>query len=311
MKRLLAISFAALICASAFAEDATIDATQSLQSVGELLEENAALLDAAGVDVEQAKKIIVDLDKTFQGTYVYDLGAMRENAKVLIPLLQQNELTSDYALWLQSRLDYFEVAEQLRKQAARTTNTVRPPAVHLPDPSPKTQRDAWITVTKERPMPPLAQQHVPALKRIFISEKVPPQLVWVAEVESSFNSKARSPAGAAGLFQLMPATARNLDLSTGVFGFGDERLNTEKSGRAAARYLRQLHKRFGNWPLALAAYNAGEGRVAELLKKHKAHTFEAIANRLPAETQMYVPKVEAIMRKREGVAFADLKTPKA
>jgi membrane-bound lytic murein transglycosylase D len=129
-------------------------------------------------------------------------------------------------------------------------------------------------------------------------------------VESSFNSKARSPAGAAGLFQLMPATAESLDLSTGIFGIGDERLNSEKSGRAAARYLRQLHKRFGNWPLALAAYNAGEGRVAELLKKHKAHTFEGIANRLPAETQMYVPKVEAIMRKREGVAFADLKTPK-
>ncbi|MEO6184259.1 MAG: transglycosylase SLT domain-containing protein, partial [Verrucomicrobiota bacterium] len=84
----------------------------------------------------------------------------------------------------------------------------------------------------------------------------------------------------------------------------------EKNARAAAHYLRQLRNRFGDWRLALAAYNAGEGRVAELLRKQKARTFDEIAHRLPAETQMYVPKVEATIRKREGRTLADLKMPR-
>src|SRR6185436_16827776 len=134
-----------------------------------------------------------------------------------------------------------------------------------------------------------------------------PELVWVAEVESSFNPQARSPAGAVGLFQLMPTTARALSLSLQP---EDERLQTGKSARAAARHLRHLHERFGDWRLALAAYNAGETRVGDLLKKHKARTFDSIADRLPAETQMYVPKVEATLGKREGLALSELRIPK-
>ena len=144
---------------------------------------------------------------------------------------------------------------------------------------------------------------VPRLKQIFADEKLPPQLVWVAEVESSFNPAARSPAGAAGLFQLMPATARALNLALRP---RDERLQMEKSARAAARHLRHLGEHFGDWRLALAAYNAGENRVDQLLKQSKMRTFDAIAARLPVETQMYVPKVEATLRKREGLTLADL-----
>jgi membrane-bound lytic murein transglycosylase D len=135
---------------------------------------------------------------------------------------------------------------------------------------------------------------------------VPTELVWLAEVESSFDPSARSPAGAVGLFQLMPATAKSLDLSLWPW---DERRNPEKSARAAAVYLRSLHKRFDDWPLALAAYNAGEGRVSDLLRKRKARSFDAISDALPAETQMYVPKVEATVLKREGRTLAQLKSP--
>jgi membrane-bound lytic murein transglycosylase D len=148
---------------------------------------------------------------------------------------------------------------------------------------------------------------VPRLKEIFVAEGLPPELVWVAEVESSFNAKARSPAGAAGMFQLMPQTARDEALSLWP---RDERYQPEKSARAAAKFLRALHAHYGDWELALAAYNVGEGRVDKLLKRQKAQTFEAIARRLPAETQMYVPKVEATVRKREGRELADLKLPK-
>jgi membrane-bound lytic murein transglycosylase D len=117
---------------------------------------------------------------------------------------------------------------------------------------------------------------------------------------------ARSPAGAAGMCQLMPATARTEHLSLWPF---DERYQPDKSAHAAARYLRQLHSHYGDWPLALAAYNVGAGRVDKLLKEHQAHSFDSIAGWLPAETQMYVPKVEATVRLREGLALADLRTP--
>ena len=319
VKCLLPIAAALTLATCAWAEEQTVNADDTFQSATEFLQDNAELLDAAGIDVKEAQRVITDLNTRFQGTYVYDLGAIQENAKELIPILEQSDITSDYAAWLRSRLDYFEVAEQLRKQAATntvvtTTNIItitRTNIVRLPDPSPQQERKAWTAVIEKRPVPPMAKKHLATLKRIFAEEKVPTELVWLAEVESSFNPKARSPVGAAGLFQLMPSTAESLNLSTGFLGFGDDRTDTQKSGRAAARYLKQLHKKFKDWRLALAAYNAGEGRVSDLLKKHKAHTFEGIAKYLPAETQMYVPKIEAVVRKREGVALADLKMPKA
>jgi membrane-bound lytic murein transglycosylase D len=108
------------------------------------------------------------------------------------------------------------------------------------------------------------------------------------------------------MFQLMPATARTEHLSLWPF---DQRYQPDKSAHAAARYLRDLRNHYGDWQLALAAYNAGEGRVDKLLKQHKAGRFDAIAKWLPAETQMYVPKVEETIRLREGLALTDLKAP--
>ena len=106
------------------------------------------------------------------------------------------------------------------------------------------------------------------------------------------------------MFQLMPTTARSLGLSLSP---NDERLDPRKSATAAAKYLKYLHGRFGDWRLALAAYNAGETRVKSLLDRAPARTYAAIAPRLPAETQMYVPKIEATLRKREGVTLSSLR----
>src|SRR5437867_12464802 len=101
----------------------------------------------------------------------------------------------------------------------------------------------------------------------------------------------------------MPATAKRYGLRTWPI---DQRLKPEPSARAAAQYLQYLHGQFKDWRLALAAYNAGEGTVEKLLKGQKARTFDAIATRLPAETQMYVPRVEATILKREGVGLEKL-----
>lgn len=296
-----------MLATSALAQEQTIDAAEVIDSANQFLQENIdqSILDSLGVDADRTRQFFNQLHQHFQGADVYDLAALRETATQLVPLLQQFEETEPYAIWLKSRLDYFQVADQLRRNASRgSTNT----AARLPQPTAKMERKAWIEVVQERPMPDLASKQVLPLKKIFIAERVPPELVWLAEVESSFNAKAKSPAGAAGLFQLMPITARSLNLSVGLLR--DERLHPEKNARAAARYLATLYKRFGNWRLALAAYNAGEGRVAELLRKNKARTFDEIAHRLPAETQLYVPKLEALVQKREGRALADLKIPK-
>ena len=151
---------------------------------------------------------------------------------------------------------------------------------------------------RKRNAPANAGALVPGLKEIFKDQGVPPEWVWIAEVESSLNPEARSPVGAVGLFQFMPATAGRFGMKTRPV---DERLDPEKSAEAAAKYMKILYRRFDSWPLALAAYNAGEGRVSRLLSRNGAASFEGIKKDLPTETQMYVPKVLATVRVREGV----------
>jgi len=159
-------------------------------------------------------------------------------------------------------------------------------------------RASWLRKLADRPPPARAAALLPDLKRIFQEEGVPPQLVWQAEAESTFNPSARSPAGAVGLYQFMPATAREFGLQLAP---RDERLDAAKNARAAARYLKKLHARFGSWELALAAYNCGQGRVSKTLRAAGGSSFADIHDRLPAETRMYVPKIAALVKLREQV----------
>ncbi|HEX4949886.1 MAG TPA: transglycosylase SLT domain-containing protein [Blastocatellia bacterium] len=132
-----------------------------------------------------------------------------------------------------------------------------------------------------------------SLTRILREEQLPVEVLSVALVESGFNPLALSPKGARGLWQLMPATARRYGLT--VEPDNDHRIHPEFATRAAARYLRDLYRLFGDWPLALAAYNAGEGRVQRIIKQTGLRTFEEMARRglLPLETRKYVPAVLA------------------
>ncbi len=141
----------------------------------------------------------------------------------------------------------------------------------------------------EPPEPP--PQPKPSLARILEQEGAPAELLNVARVESGFNPFALSPKGARGLWQFMPDTARRFGLR--VDARRDDRLQPELSTRAAARYLRFLHATFGDWKLALAAYNAGEGRVLRAIQQGRTRDFREIARRrlLPEETRRYVPAV--------------------
>jgi membrane-bound lytic murein transglycosylase D len=257
------------------------------------------------IDNERAIQFLDAALLRLQRDQVYDLAALKDGAGALLPLLEQYEETLPYALWLRTRLDYFDAAGELQRRMT-PAEPKRGAPVPLPRPPAALERTVWDQRLEKRPLPPNATKYVPRLKSIFSAERLPPQLVWVAEVESTFDPRAKSPAGAAGMFQLMKPTAKSLGLST---WFPDERLNAEKNARAAATYLRHLHGRFGDWRLALAAYNAGESRVSQLLQRSRQRSFDAIAAKLPAETQMYVPKVEATLRKRESVELRQLPPP--
>ena len=258
------------------------------------------------VDRDRVRAFLIDFENRLQTNSVYELAPLRQQAKDLVPFLEQWEETLPLAEWLKTRLDYLNVSEELKRAALATNKSITVTPVPLKPPTLPIQRTVWKRQYDRRPIPAKAQAYVPRLKEIFTAEKTPPELVWVAEVESSFDPAARSPVGAAGLFQLMKPTAKSYGLSTFL---PDDRIDPEKNARAAAKYLRYLHNRFGNWQLALAAYNAGETRVNNLLNTTKTRDYQSIAHKLPAETQLYVPKCEAAVQKREGRSLSDLKIP--
>jgi membrane-bound lytic murein transglycosylase D len=291
-----------------FAQEQTVTLDDLARSAEQWAQENLdddALRILQDVDQKRVKEFLARLEKEFHAEYVLDLAQLKQTAKTIIPLLEQFEETLPYALWLKNQIDNLEVAERLRQ----LTPVPKPEPDRAPspaqNPSPQLVREIWIKKIAPRPWPPKAKGYISTLKPIFAQRKVPPELVWIAEVESSFDSRARSPAGAAGLFQLMPATARRFGLRTWPL---DQRLSPEPSAGAAAQYLKTLYGRYNDWRLALAAYNAGEGTVDKLLNRHKATTYDKIAKYLPAETQLYVPRVEATLLRREGVKLAELRT---
>lgn len=142
---------------------------------------------------------------------------------------------------------------------------------------------------------------LPQVAAILREQGLPTALMGVAAVESGFDPEVLSPKGALGLWQLMPQTARRFGLE--VSARRDDRLDPVKSTYAAASYLKDLYALFGDWPLALAAYNAGEDRVQQALDRHGARDFWALSRRsaLPEETRRYVPAVLAEMNRTMAV----------
>ena len=134
------------------------------------------------------------------------------------------------------------------------------------------------------------------MKSIFRAVGVPDDLIFLSLVESGVRIHAKSVAGAAGLWQLMPSTARSLGLR--VNGTVDERLDPIKSTWAVAKYLKKLYDYFKSWPLVLAAYNMGENGLKARMQRFKVFNFFDLAKKrlIPKQTRYYVPKVLAAIR---------------
>ena len=139
-------------------------------------------------------------------------------------------------------------------------------------------------------------RYLPRLRQMVVDSGLPPSLALLPAIESGFRPDARGPLDELGLWQLRVETARRFGLV--VDERGDERLYPETSTRAAVRYLRFLHARYRDWPLALAAYNAGEGSVDRALQHRPHASFWELAEigRLPRKSRDYVPRFLALVR---------------
>lgn len=128
---------------------------------------------------------------------------------------------------------------------------------------------------------------------ILEANRVPAELFYLGLIESGFSLQARSRMRAVGIWQFMKPTATlyGLDVNSDV----DERLDPIRSTEAAAKHLRDLKRQFGSWSLALAAYNAGVGRIRAAVRKGGSNDFWTLVRRkaLPAETMQYIPKFHA------------------
>ncbi|HEV8548508.1 MAG TPA: transglycosylase SLT domain-containing protein, partial [Polyangiaceae bacterium] len=150
-----------------------------------------------------------------------------------------------------------------------------------------------------------------AVRAALARAGLPTDLVWLSLIESGHNPTIVSPAGAVGLWQFMPETARTYGLT--VDRWVDERQDPERATEAAVRFLADLYRRFGSWELAMAAYNMGHGGLVRAIKKFNTNDFWELARLeagIPWETTLYVPKILAtaiVMNNRRAFALDGIK----
>ncbi len=136
-----------------------------------------------------------------------------------------------------------------------------------------------------------AEIYFPMMERIIAEEGMPPEIINLSIVESGVNPHAHSRANALGMWQFIKPTAKLYDLMGNQWF--DERRNLEKSTRASMRLLKRLYETYGDWYLALSAYNAGSGKVNYAIKRAKSKDFWKVRKYLRRETREYAPRFVA------------------
>ena len=140
----------------------------------------------------------------------------------------------------------------------------------------------------------LSEYYFPIIEEVFMRYGLPLELKYLAVVESMLKPTAMSRAGAKGLWQFMYRTGNNYGLV--MNSYIDERMDVEKSTDAAARYLRDLYRMLGDWPLAVSAYNCGAGNVNKAIRRAGGkRDFWSVYQYLPKETRGYMPAFVGVM----------------
>ena len=138
------------------------------------------------------------------------------------------------------------------------------------------------------------EKFFPLFEETLLKHEMPTEIEYLAIVESGLDPQIKSRVGAMGLWQFMPATGKmyGMQVNTEV----DDRMDPEMSTDAAAKYLKSLYRMFGDWEVAMAAYNCGPGNVRKAIRRSGGKTtFWGIYNYLPRETRSYVPQVQAFL----------------
>lgn len=135
------------------------------------------------------------------------------------------------------------------------------------------------------------QMYFPLIEQYLAANGLPDDLKHLIVVESQANPHAKSSVGAVGLWQLMPVTATRYGLT--VNDVQDDRKDPRKATEAALKYLSYLHGLFGDWALAISAYNCGQGRVKRAIKEAGSSDYNVVKSFLPQQTQKYVPAIIA------------------
>jgi membrane-bound lytic murein transglycosylase D len=212
-----------------------------------------------------------------------------------------------------------EPAADAAPPAPAPVDPLRPESVIDPD-EPNTRSDLWERVRRRFAMPPLDNALVRQHERYYASKPdyvarmteraslylfhiveeverrgMPSELALLPFIESAFNPQAMSVARASGMWQFIPSTGRHFELTQNIFR--DDRRDVLQSTRAALDYLGKLHAMFGDWHLALAAYNCGEGNVMRAIERNRRARKPTgyTSLRLPNETRHYVPKLQAMI----------------
>ncbi|QEN03231.1 LysM peptidoglycan-binding domain-containing protein [Thiospirochaeta perfilievii] len=152
-----------------------------------------------------------------------------------------------------------------------------------------------------------SEKYIPEIRELFISNGLPVELIYLPFLESGYNTNAYSRAGAGGIWQFMPATARSYGLA--VNWWTDERRSPFLTTPYAIKHLKRLYSIFGDWYLTLAAYNAGEGRISRAMEKSSSNDYESLirSKTLSNETIKYVPQFIAIVKIMKNLEQLGLK----
>lgn len=151
----------------------------------------------------------------------------------------------------------------------------------------------------------LSKYYFPLFEEIFAKYNIPLEMKYLAIVESALNPRAKSRAGAGGIWQFIYSTGKVYDLN--ISSYVDERFNPVRSTEASAKYMSKLYEIFGDWNLVLAAYNSGPGNVTKAMRRSGKKNYWAIWPFLPKETRGYVPAFIAVNYLMNNYSYHNIK----